>query len=109
MIWRFIGTRHLIARRRQTLIAVLAVGLGIGIVLTAVALTNGFQGQLSETVRETSPDVDVTAERGVLRTYQIYVSTIRDIPGVDAVTPDVVGNGVRCGRGGPSDTDHSGR
>lgn len=94
MIWRFIGTRHLVARRRQTLIAVLAVGLGIGIVLTSVALTNGFQGQLIDTVKETSPDIDVTAEGDLIRTYQIYTSTIRGIPGVTAVTPYIVGNGV---------------
>ncbi|MBS1262910.1 MAG: hypothetical protein MAG715_00075 [Methanonatronarchaeales archaeon] len=94
MIWRFIGTRHLVARRKQTLIAVLAVGLGIGIVLTSVALTNGFRGQLTDTTKETSPDISVTADGERIRTYQIYVSTIREVPGVTAVTPFITGNGV---------------
>lgn len=94
MIWRFIGTRHLVARRRQTLIAVLAVGLGIGIVLTAVALTSGFEGQLTDTVKETSPDIEVTADNRVIRTYQIHTSAIRDVPGVTGVTPFITGNGV---------------
>lgn len=94
MIWRFIGLRHLTSRKKQTLIAVLAVGLGIGIVLSSVALTNGFQSQLTDTIRDTSPDVEVTSDGGLIRTYGLYVSQVRGIEGVDAATPFITGNAV---------------
>lgn len=99
MIWRFVGLRHVTARKRQTLLAVLAVGLGIGIVVSSAALGNGFEESLSDTIRGSSADVVVTSDYSRtgsydIELYTIYASEIREVPGVDAVSPYVSTRGV---------------
>lgn len=100
MIWRFVGLRHITARKRQTLLAVLAIGLGIGIVVSSASLGNGFERSLSDTIRGSSADVVVTSDFSQtgsydVELYTVYTSDIREIPGVYAVAPYVSTRGVK--------------
>jgi lipoprotein-releasing system permease protein len=58
----FIGLRHLVARPRQTLVAVAAMALATGIVVTLTALMTGFEWQFVSETLKLSAHVTVTDE-----------------------------------------------
>ena len=59
-----IAVRHIIARRRQTLLSVLAVALAVSISLIFSSLANGQQAILTDLVEEKLPHVTVSPQQG---------------------------------------------
>ncbi len=100
-----IAFRYLMLRRAGLFVSVLsaisAVGvvLGVGILLVALALMNGFQGELRARILGALSHLvvqDVSAEG-----FPDYARTIRDlesVEGVEAAAPVIYGNALATGR-----------
>lgn len=58
----FIALRHLLTRRRQTLLTVLGVAVGAMILITTLSLTEGLISDIEDTIIEASPHLVVKAE-----------------------------------------------
>ncbi len=58
----FIALRHLLTRRRQTLLTVLGVAVGAMILITTLSMTEGLITDIEDTIIEASPHLVVKAE-----------------------------------------------
>lgn len=85
----FVASKHLISRRRQTILAVGAVALAVAITILFRSLINGFETTLNDIIFEFVPHVTVLPEDGesYIHLYKTLIETIWAIPGVVAVSP----------------------
>ncbi|MGC9515488.1 FtsX-like permease family protein [Methanocrinis sp.] len=85
----YVAKKHLISRRRQTILAVGAVALAVAIAVLFRSLINGFETTINEIIFEFVPHVTVLPEEGedYIHLYKTLIETIWAIPGVAAVSP----------------------
>jgi len=85
----FVAKKHLVSRRRQTVLAVGAVAIAVAITILFRSLINGFETTLNEIIFEFVPHVTVLPEEGesYIHLYKTLIETIWSIPGVVAVSP----------------------
>ncbi len=85
----YVAKKHLISRRRQTLLAVGAVALAVAITILFRSLINGFETTINEIIFEFVPHVTVLPQEGedYIHLYKTLIETIWAIPGVAAVSP----------------------
>ena len=85
----YVAKKHLVSRRRQTLLAVGAVALAVTITILFRSLINGFETTINEIIFEFVPHVTVLPEEGenYIHLYKTLIETIWAIPGVAAVSP----------------------
>jgi len=79
-----IATRHITARRRQTLLSVTAVALAVSISIIFTSLANGQQQLLTGIVIEKLPHVTVTPRQGddYIHLYKSLLDKVRSMSGV---------------------------
>ena len=79
-----IAIRHIISRRRQTLLSVLAVALAVGISVIFTSLVNGQQQILTGLVEEKLPHVTVEPKQGddFIHLYKSLLDRIASLPGI---------------------------
>ncbi|MCP1393556.1 MAG: ABC transporter permease [Methanothrix sp.] len=85
----FVAKKHLVSRRRQTLLVVGAVALAVAITILFRSLINGFETTLNEIIFQFVPHVTVLPEgsESYIHLYKTLIETIWEIPGVMAVSP----------------------
>jgi lipoprotein-releasing system permease protein len=90
----FIALRHLTARRRQTLLCVLAIGLAVMILMWSQALMVGFTQELYDKMVDKMPHVTVEpkSDEEYIHLYRNLAQDIRTIDGVVAVSPVLAGS-----------------
>ncbi len=81
--------RHIIYRRRGTILSVAAVALAVAISLTFLSMQEGFQGMLFNIIVEDLPHITVSPREGddYIYLYKNLIERIWAIPGVIAVSP----------------------
>ncbi|MDD2835777.1 MAG: ABC transporter permease [Methanothrix sp.] len=81
--------RHITYRKRQTALAVTAVGLAVGISLLSVAIQNGFSEYMLDVVFKSLPHVTITPTNGenYLHLYQNVMDNVWSLEGVVGVSP----------------------
>jgi len=79
-----IAIRHIISRRRQTLLSVLAVALAVSISVIFTSLVNGQQQILTGLVEEKLPHVTVEPKQGddFIHLYKSLLDRIASLPGI---------------------------
>ncbi len=79
-----IAIRHIISRRRQTLLSVLAVALAVSISVIFTSLVNGQQQILTGLVEEKLPHVTVQPKQGddFIHLYKSLLDRIASLPGI---------------------------
>ena len=79
-----IAIRHIISRRRQTLLSVLAVALAVSISVIFTSLVNGQQQILTGLVEEKLPHVTVEPKQGddFIHLYKGLLDRIASLPGI---------------------------
>jgi lipoprotein-releasing system permease protein len=85
----YVASKHLVSRRRQTLLAVGAVAIAVAITILFRSLINGFETTLNGIIFEFVPHVTVLPEDGenYIHLYKTLINAIWAIPGVVAVSP----------------------
>ena len=84
MLAPFIAARHIISRRRQTILSVIAVALAVSISIIFTSLANGQQQILTDLVSEKLPHVTVSPKQGddYIHLYRSLLDRIRTINGL---------------------------
>jgi ABC-type lipoprotein release transport system permease subunit len=89
-----IAIRHIIARKRHTLFAVLSVALAIGVIVVLMSMMSGFTEELIKVTVESSYHIVVTSHgQGdeYLHFSSYYSNLIENYEGVEAVSPSLAG------------------
>src|SRR5512136_2736368 len=92
----FVARRYLTARRKQafisviTLISVVGIAIGVAALVIAIALITGFQGDVQDKILGATSHIMVSdlGGRG-LADYEALAEKIRQLPGVESVSPVV--------------------
>ncbi len=89
MLELFVATKHIRTRKRQTILAVCAVGLAVAITVVFRALMNGSFETFFNIFFELAPHVQVSPKEGeeYIYLYKNLIEFIWSIPGVVAVSP----------------------
>jgi lipoprotein-releasing system permease protein len=84
-----VALRHITYRKRQTALAVTAVGLAVGISLLSIAIQNGFSEYMLDVVFKSLPHVTITPTNGenYLHLYQNVMDNVWSLEGVVGVSP----------------------
>lgn len=90
----YIAWRHLVQRWRQTLMSTLTVAVGVAILNTALALTNGFEDELVSKILGTAPHVTMTPIFGNQLNAEPLYARIEKIPGIKRVSPLIKGQAL---------------
>ena len=83
-----VAMRHIIYRKRGTLLSVAAIALAVSISLVSIFMMDGFRDMLFDVIIEDLPHVTVTPKEGddYIYLYHRLSDRIWDIPGVVAVS-----------------------
>lgn len=83
-----VAMRHIIYRKRGTLLSVAAIALAVSISLVSIFMMDGFRDMLFDVIIEDLPHVTVTPKEGddYIYLYHSLADRIWDIPGVVAVS-----------------------
>ncbi|MGC9515809.1 ABC transporter permease [Methanocrinis sp.] len=89
MLELFVAVKHIKTRKRQTALAVGAVGLAVAIVIVFRAVMNGSFETFFDLIFELAPHVLVTPKEGeeYIYLYKTLIEFVWTIPGVAAVSP----------------------
>jgi lipoprotein-releasing system permease protein len=101
----FIAVRYLSARRKQAFISLISLisGLGVAVgvmaLLITLALMTGLQGELRDRIVGSAAHVYVM-KAGGLQDFESEVRRLKEVPGVLAAAPVVLGQGLAKSGGG---------
>lgn len=89
----FIALRHLISRRRQSIISISAIGIAVMILIVSNAFMAGFTQEIYEVTVEKLPHVTVSPNEGEdhIHFYRTILPDLENIEGVMAVSPILQG------------------
>ncbi|MDF0590208.1 ABC transporter permease [Candidatus Methanocrinis natronophilus] len=89
MLEFFVAAKHIRTRKRQTALAVGAIGLAVAIIIVFRSIMNGMEATVFGMVFELAPHVLVLPKEGedYIYLYRTLVDLIWTIPGVAAVSP----------------------
>lgn len=92
----FVAFRQLAARPWQSFLLVLSVALGVAILTTALSLTNGFEGDLTERLLGTTPHVALHDPLALdrLENHAALRERLLAHPGVRSVSPFIQGQAL---------------
>ena len=94
---RMVAMRYLRARRQEGFISVIAgfsllgIGLGVATLIIVMSVMNGFRHELLGRVLGLNGHITVLGTMGKVDDFDADAKTIRTIPGVVSVTPEVEG------------------
>lgn len=96
----YIGLRYTRAKRRNqfisfiSLVSVLGIALGVGVLITVLSVMNGFDQQIKERIFTMVPHVTITGMNGTLSHWQQLDNKVKKVSGVLAIAPNVTGQGM---------------
>ncbi len=92
----FIALKYITARKRQTALAMGAVGLAVAISCIFIALQNGFESFLIEIVVKNIAHITVSPKDGdmYLHLYRTLVERAWELPGLVAVSPSLTAGAI---------------
>lgn len=90
----YVAWRHLVQRWRQTLLSTITVAVGVAILNTALALTNGFEDELVTKILGTAPHVTMTPIFGNRLDADPLYARVQSIRGIQRVSPLIKGQAL---------------
>jgi lipoprotein-releasing system permease protein len=94
---RMVAMRYLRARRQEGFISVIAgfsllgIGLGVATLIIVMSVMNGFRHELLGRVLGLNGHINIIGVQGRVNDFDAAAATIRTVPGVLSVTPEVEG------------------
>ncbi len=96
-----ISLRYLLAKRKQVFISVisaistLGVVVGVMILLIAIAIMTGFQGELRSRILGAASHLSIYSLEGrAIRNYVEVAETLASLPGIEGAAPVVYGKAL---------------
>lgn len=87
MIEFFIAKKHIFERKRQSIVAMLGVAIGIIVLIVSISISNGLDKSMMESIFSMTSHIRVTKDGEFIKNYRELQSKIEKIRGVKGVIP----------------------
>ena len=96
----YIGLRYMRAKKKNhfvsfiSLSSMLGIGMGVMVLITVLSVMNGFDAEIHSRFFGMAPEITVTGESDQLAHWPALEAELQKMPGVKAVAPYVLGQGL---------------
>ena len=90
MIEFFVAKKHIIERKKQSLIATLGITIGVAVLIVSIGIANGLDKNMISSILSITSHV-VVQENGDIEDYREVQKKIAEIPGVRGTIPKKIG------------------
>ena len=90
----FIAKKHILERKRQSIIAILGIAVGVTVLIVSIAIANGLDRNMIKSILSVSPHIEATKDGAVIEDYRKLQSEIESIKGVKGVVPQITTQGI---------------
>lgn len=94
MIEFFIAKKHILERKKQSIITILGIVIGIMVLTVSMAINNGLNNTMINNILSISPHITVTNNGYFIEEYETYIKDIENIEGVKGVIPTFTNQGI---------------
>ncbi|UUV19802.1 ABC transporter permease [Fusobacteria bacterium ZRK30] len=94
MIEFFIAKKHILERKRQSIIAILGVAIGVTVLTVSIGIANGLDKNMVDSILSISSHVVATKEGEAIDDYRELQTQIESIKGVKGVVPQISTQGI---------------
>lgn len=98
MIEFFIAKKHIIERKKQSIIATLGITIGVAVLIVSIGIANGLDKNMISSILSITSHV-VVQENGDIEDYRDVQEKINAIPGVKGSVPKISTQGILKYRG----------
>lgn len=93
MIEFFIAKKHIIERKKQSLISILGMTIGVAVLIVSIGIANGLDKNMIESILSITSHV-VVQDAGDIENYRDIQKEIEGIEGVKGVVPKISTQGI---------------
>lgn len=93
MIEFFVAKKHIIERKKQSLIATLGITIGVAVLIVSIGIANGLDKNMISSILSITSHV-VVQENGDIEDYREVQKKIAEIPGVRGTVPKISTQGI---------------
>lgn len=94
MIEFFIAKKHILERKRQSIIAILGVAIGVTVLTVSIGIANGLDKNMVDSILSISSHVIATKDGEAIDDYREFQTQIESIKGVKGVVPQISTQGI---------------
>ena len=94
MIEFFIAKKHILERKRQSIIAILGVAIGVTVLTVSIGIANGLDKNMVNSILSVSSHIVATKNGEVINDYRELQSEIEKVKGVKGVIPQISTQGI---------------
>ena len=94
MIEFFIAKKHILERKRQSIIAVLGVAIGVTVLTVSIGIANGLDKNMVSSILSISSHIVATKDGEAIDDYRELQTQIESIKGVKGVVPQISTQGI---------------
>ena len=94
MIEYFIAKKHILERKRQSIIAILGVAIGVTVLTVSIGIANGLDKNMIDSILSISSHIVVSENGQAIDNYRELQADIEKIDGVKGVVPQISTQGI---------------
>jgi len=94
MIEFFIAKKHILERKRQSIIAVLGVAIGVTVLTVSIGIANGLDKNMVSSILSISSHIVATKDGEAIDDYRELQTQIESVKGVKGVVPQISTQGI---------------
>ncbi|MCK5779594.1 MAG: ABC transporter permease [Psychrilyobacter sp.] len=94
MIEYFIAKKHILERKRQSLIAILGVAIGVTVLTVSIGIANGLDKNMVDSILSISSHIAITKDGDAIEDYRELQSEIEGVKGVKGAVPQISTQGI---------------
>ncbi|MGB6127444.1 MAG: ABC transporter permease [Psychrilyobacter sp.] len=100
MIEFFIAKKHILERKRQSIIAILGVAIGVTVLTVSIGIANGLDKNMVDSILSISSHVVATKDGEAIDDYRELQTQIESIKGIKGAVPQISTQGILKYSGG---------
>ena len=94
MIEFFIAKKHILERKRQSIIAILGVAIGVTVLTVSIGIANGLDKNMVDSILSISSHIVATKDGEAIDDYRELQTQIESMKGVKGVVPQISTQGI---------------
>ena len=94
MIEFFIAKKHILERKRQSIIAILGVAIGVTVLTVSIGISNGLNKNMVDSILSISSHIVATKDGEAIDGYRELQAQIESIKGVKGAIPQISTQGI---------------
>lgn len=94
MIEFFIAKKHIMERKKQSVISILGIVIGITVLTVSISISNGLDNNMINNILSISPHITITNNGYYIEDYEDKIDKLSKIKGVKGVIPTFSNQGI---------------